>query len=271
MRGFVRLGGTGHRSGGVPGAIAPQVSISGWARPHTPGQVERGLERLAWLGCGRQSIALTATEATAALAKPRARRCAGPRSWPWTWAATFSTPPHAWTIPTRSSSQAWSSWTGRMSGAKPRRCVMLHVGRAGGIAGFGAEAVAQRFFPAEGVHEPVGRLQHARRQTRQRWLTSTVCNVADSYGLTVKGCRDGCSDIFSAEPGGDPPRRGAGLGAFGNDSWQQSGDDFPRILPLFHGCKFALGDKTAPPRLDHDGAEIGSGIRVCVGQVAQRP
>jgi len=54
MRGFVRLGGTGHRSGGVPGAIAPQVSISGWARPRTPGQVERGLERLAWLGCGRQ-------------------------------------------------------------------------------------------------------------------------------------------------------------------------------------------------------------------------
>ena len=28
--------------------------ISGWARPRTPGQVERGLERLAWLGCGRQ-------------------------------------------------------------------------------------------------------------------------------------------------------------------------------------------------------------------------
>ena len=54
MRGFVRLGGTGHRSGGVPGAIAPQVSVSGWARPRTPGQVERGLERLAWLGCGWQ-------------------------------------------------------------------------------------------------------------------------------------------------------------------------------------------------------------------------
>ena len=54
MRGFVRLGGTGHRSGGVPGAIAPQVSISGWARLRPPGQVERGLERLAWLGCGRQ-------------------------------------------------------------------------------------------------------------------------------------------------------------------------------------------------------------------------
>ena len=32
----------------------------------------------------------------------------------------------------------------------------------------------------------------------------------------------------------DPPRRGAGLGAFGNGSWQQGGDDFPRILPLFH-------------------------------------
>jgi hypothetical protein len=27
----------------------------------------------------------------------------------------------------------------------------------------------------------------------------------------------------------------AGLGAFGNDSWQQDGDDSPRILPLFHG------------------------------------
>ena len=54
MRGFVRLGGTGHRSGGVPGAIAPQVSVSGWARPRTPGQVERGFERLAWLGCGWQ-------------------------------------------------------------------------------------------------------------------------------------------------------------------------------------------------------------------------
>ena len=33
----------------------------------------------------------------------------------------------------------------------------------------------------------------------------------------------------------DSPRRGAGFGAFGNDSWQQGGDDFPRILPLFHG------------------------------------
>jgi len=63
MRGFVRLGGTGHRSGGVPGAIAPQISISGWARPRTPGQVERGLERLAWLGCGRQPGSECAFEA----------------------------------------------------------------------------------------------------------------------------------------------------------------------------------------------------------------
>jgi len=92
--------------------------ISGWARPRTPGP---GLsaDLSDWLGwdvggsLGREGAFEARWQATRASLRPPRESVA-----PGHGRAMFSTPPRAWTTPTRYSNRAWSPrWTARTPGA----------------------------------------------------------------------------------------------------------------------------------------------------------
>ena len=63
-------------------------------------------------------------------------------------ARLFSTPPRAWTTPTRSSNRAWSSWTARTPGAKPAD---KHSSSSCWMPGFRGSSSSSRFHRQGGA------------------------------------------------------------------------------------------------------------------------